>query len=49
MPKNTKSNGSKNKKNNNKTRNNNNKNFDSKPKKVERSSRNYIYRWNHSW
>ena len=33
MPKNTKSNGSKNKKNNNKTRNNN-KNFDSKPKKV---------------
>ena len=34
MPKNTKSNGSKNKKNNNKTRNNNNKNFDSKPKKV---------------
>ena len=34
MPKNTKSNGSKNKKNNNKTRNNNNKNFDNKPKKV---------------
>ena len=34
MPKNTKSNGSKNKKNNNKTRNNNNKNFDSKPKKA---------------
>ncbi len=33
MPKNTKSNGSKNKKNNNKARNNN-KNFDTKPKKV---------------
>ena len=34
MPKNTKSNGSKNKKNTNKARNNNNKNFDNKPKKV---------------